>query len=115
MALHDNPPHAVDAYALASSRDPGGGTQSVYTPAQSGVPCSIDTASAAEVERFAQMQQVVTHKLAFLATALTAPLTRGMKLVAADSGETFHVKGIAAGRAYGTIPPFVYAFCESLN
>ncbi len=112
MALHDNPPHAVDTYTCASGTDAGGGTGLTFTLAQSGVACSINTANSSEVEKFAQMGQVVTHTVAFLTSVLTTPLTRGMKLVTSDRGESYHVKGISPGRAYGSIPPFTYAYCE---
>lgn len=112
MALFDNPPHAVSTYTGAPTRDGGGGTTLTYTLAQAAVPCSINTASASERELFLQDGIVVTHTVAFLAAALTTPLARGMKLVAGDTSATFHVKGISAGRAYGGVPAFTYAYCE---
>jgi hypothetical protein len=115
MALHSNPPHAVDTYTVASGTDAGGGVQLTYTLAQSAVPCSINTSSSSEQERFSQQQQTVTHTVAFLTATLTTSLTRGMKLVTSDRSESFHVHGISHGRAYGTIPAFTYAYCESLN
>lgn len=112
MALYDAPPHTVSTYSVASSTDSGGGTTLAYTLAQSGVACSINTASSSEREQFAQQGIFVTHTVAFLASKLTTELTRGMKLVTSDRSETYHVRGISHGRAYGTIPAFVYAFCE---
>jgi hypothetical protein len=114
MALYDDPPHSVDTYTVVSGSESGGGVTLTFTLAQSGVKCSIDTASADEQERFARMQQVVTHRVGFRASVLTTALTPGMKLVAGDTGGSFHVKGIAKGREYGGVPPFVYAFCEEL-
>lgn len=112
MALHDNPPHAVNTYTVASGTDAGGGTSLTYTLAQSNVACSIDTASATEVEMFAKKEIVVTHKVAFLTSILSPALSEGMKLVTSDRSETYHVRGISSGRQYGSIPPFTYAFCE---
>lgn len=112
MALHDSPPHLVSTYTLTVARDGGGGTARTYTLAQSAVPASVNTASASEQERFSQMGIFVTHTVAFLASALTTALTRGMKLVADDTSATFHVRGISTGRSYGSIPAFVYAYCE---
>lgn len=114
MALHDDPPHRVDTYTLTTSTDAGGGVVQNFALAQSALPCSIDTATADEQERFARMQQVVTHKVGILTSKLTTALTPGMKLVTTDRAETYHVKGLAGGRAYGTIPAFTYAFCEQL-
>ena len=114
MALHDDPPHRVTTYTSTTGPDAGGGTGVTYTQAQAAVPCSIDTASASEVAKFAAQQIAVTHKVGFLASVLRTPLTRGMKLVAGDTGASFHVKGIATGRAYGSIPAFMYAFCEEM-
>jgi hypothetical protein len=112
MALYDTPPHACDVYAVASGPDAGGGVQLAYTLLQAACPCSIDTASASEQLRFAQQAVVVTHRVAFLSSALTTPLGRGMKLVASDTGASYNVRGISAGRQYGGVPPFTYAFCE---
>jgi len=112
MALYDSPPHLVSVYTSASGTDAGGGVQLTYTLSQSAVPCSINTASASEVERFAQMGQVVTHTVAFLSSQLTAGVARGAKLVTDDRSESYHVKGVSAGRAYGTVPAFTYCYCE---
>lgn len=112
MALHDDPPHSVNTYTVVSSADNGGGTTLTYTLAQSAVPCSINTASANEQQLFAQQGIVVTHTVGFLASKLTTELTRGMKLVTADRSESYHVRGISKGRDYGSIPTFVYAYCE---
>lgn len=112
MPLWANPPHRVNTYTVASGADAGGGTSLTYTAADSSVPCSINTASASERDIFAQQGMVVTHTVAFLTGVLTTPLARGMKLVAADTGLTFHVRGISHGRRYGSVPPFTYAHCE---
>lgn len=112
MALWSNPPHRASTYTVASSRDDGGGVALTYTLAQSAVPCSINTASASTVERFAQEGITVTHTVAFLSSALTTALTRGMKLVADDTSKSYHVRGIRQGRAYGSVPAFVYADVE---
>lgn len=114
MALHDNPPHLCTSYTVVSGVDAGGGVSLTYSSAQADIPCSINTASSSERELFAQQGQVVTHTVGFLTSALTTALTRGMKLVTSDS-ITLHVKGISAGRAYGSIPAFTYAYCESQN
>jgi hypothetical protein len=74
----------------------------------------VNTASSAERELFAQQGQVVTHTVAFLTSAITTTLVRGMKFITSDS-VTLHVKGISAGRAYGAIPAFTMAYCESQN
>lgn len=114
MALHDNPPHLCTSYTVASGTDLGGGVSLTYTSAQADIPCSINTASSSERELFAQQGQVVSHTVAFLTSALTTALTRGMKLVTSD-GTNLHVHGLSAGRAYGSIPAFTYAHCESQN
>lgn len=114
MALYDSPPHRVATYSVTAARDAGGGETLTYTLVQSGVPASISTASAATQELFAQQGIRVSLTAAFLASVLTTALTRGMKLVAADSGASFHVEGIRTGRAYGPIPAFVYADCSEL-
>ena len=112
MALHDSPPHSVNTYTVESSRDSGGGTVLSYTLAQSALACSIDTAGASEQLLFAQQNIVVTHKIGVLTSAITTPITRGMKVVTADRGESYHVRGISPGRSYGGVPPFTYLFCE---
>ena len=110
MALHDNPPHRVTTYTVASSRDTGGGTTLTYTAADSALPCSIDTAGASERETFGQQGIVVTHKIGILTSAITTAVVRGMKVVADDTAKAYHVNGISAGRAYGSIPAFTYLF-----
>jgi hypothetical protein len=112
MALYDNPPHRVTTYTSDASRDAGGGTVVTWTAAQSGLPCSINTASASEREIFAQMGIVVTHTIGVLTSAITTPVVRGMKVVTGDRTESYHVRGISAGRAYGNVPAFTYLFCE---
>ncbi len=114
MALHDNPPHSVTTYTVVSSTDAGGGVALTYTAAQTGLKCSINTASASEQERFAQMGQVVTHTIGILTSAITTAIVRGMKVVTTDRSESYHVKGIAAGRSYGNVPAFTYLFCEQV-
>ena len=112
MALHDNPPHRVTTYTVASSRDTGGGTTLSYTAADSALPCSIDTAGASERETFGQQGIVVTHKIGILTSAITTAVVRGMKVVTDDRSESYHVRGVSAGRSYGSIPAFTYLFCE---
>ena len=112
MALHDNPPHTVDTYTCASGTDSGGGVTLTYTVADSAVPCSINTASASTVEMYAQQGMRVSLTVAFLASALTTTLTRGMKLITGDTAKSLHIEGIRQGRAYGSIPAFVYADCS---
>ncbi len=114
MALFDNPPHRITSYTVAESRDSGGGTTYTYTAAQAAIPCSIDTASASEQLMFGQMGMVVTHKIGILSSAITTVITRGMKVVADDTGLAFHVRGISSGRTYGTVPPFTYLFAEQV-
>ena len=112
MALHHNPPHRVTSHTVVSSTDGGGGVTLTYTAAQSAIPCSINTASASERVLFAQQGMVVTHTIAILSSAITTPIVRGMKVVADDTGLSFHVNGISAGRSYGNIPAFTYLHCE---
>ena len=114
MALWENPPHAVSSYTSDVSRDGGGGTQLVFTLAQSAIPCSINTASASTISLYAQSAIRVTHTVAFLASAVTTALTPGMKLVADDTSDSYHIGGIRKGRAYGSIPAFVYADCDQI-
>jgi hypothetical protein len=114
MALYDDPPHSVSTYTPTVAADTGGGDPLSYAVAQTGVPCSIDTASASTVQMYAQDQIQVTHTVAFLSAALTTALARGMKLVAGDSGGSFKVEGLRAGRAYGGVPAFTYADCAEL-
>jgi hypothetical protein len=112
MALFDSPPHAISLFTATSSRDAGGGTTTTYTLAQSAVPCSVNTASASTQELFAQQNIRVDVTVAFLASALTTALTRGMKLIASDTSQSLHVEGISTGRSYGSIPSLVYAHCS---
>lgn len=113
--LYDSPTHSVTSYSLSTARESGGaGTAYTYTSAQSAVPCIVNTASASTQELFAQQGIRVTHTVSFLASALTTTLTRGMKLVADDTGVSLHVEGIRQGRAYGNIPALVYADCSQL-
>lgn len=114
MALYDSPEHRVTTYSLASGRDAGGGNTAAYTAVDSAVPCTINTASASTVEKYAQDQIQVSHTVSFLLAALATPLTRGMKLVAADSSASFHVEGIRTGRAQGSIPALLYADCREI-
>lgn len=112
MALYTNPPHSVTLYTVNSSRDAGGGTLLTYTLAQSGVACSINTASATEIEQYAQKNIRVSHTVAFLSSTLSSTPTRGMKVVADDTSGVFYVRGIRSGRAYGGIPAFTYLDVE---
>lgn len=113
MALFDDPPHSISTYSVNSSRDAGAGTKYTYTLAQSGVPCSINSASASERELFAQQGIVVSHTIAILASALTTPITRGMKVVDESVNEPLHVMGINTGQEYGNIPPITYLYCAA--
>lgn len=114
MALWENAPHSVDTHSVTSGADDGGGVELTYTVAQSSVRCSINTVSAAEQLRYAQMQIFVTHTVAFLSSDLTTALTKGMKLVATDTSESYHIRGIRKGRAYGSVPALTYADCEHI-
>jgi hypothetical protein len=115
MALFDNPPHEVNIQSLTTSRDAGGGTSNTFATLLSAVKCSINTASSSEREMFSQPNQVCSHTIAFLSSALTTALARGMKIVATDNSQAFHVLGFSAGRAYAAVPAFTYAYCESIN
>lgn len=114
MALYDDPPHSVTIYGPpTTTRDAGGGVSVTWpTVRLAAVPCSINTASATERELFQQMGLFVTHTIAFLSAALTTPIQRGDKIVADDTGDTYMVKGLRAGRAYGSIPAFTVAQVE---
>ena len=133
MALYDNPTHLVSIYSVASSRDSGGGTELTYTLRADSLPCVINTLSSSEREMFAQQGIEVTHTVAFLSRklpqesfsagqlmgilGLTYPeptLSRGAKIVTGDRGESYHVRGIRNGRAYGNVPAFTYADCEQI-
>lgn len=114
MPLYDAPTHTVTSHTVTSSTDVGGGIALTYAVAQTAIPCSINTLSSQEQERFSQQQLVVTHTVAFLTSALTTALSRGMKLVTGDNSQSFHVEGLAAGRAYGSIPAFTMAHCRQL-
>ena len=135
MALYDNPTHLVSIYSVASTRDLGGGTQLTYTLRSDALPCIINTLSSSEREMYAQQGIEVTHTIAFLARklpqesflasagqlmgilGLTYPeptLSRGSMIVTNDRSESYHVRGIRSGRAYGSIPAFVYADCEQI-
>lgn len=114
MALHDSPPHAVTLHSATSSTDDGGGVGITYTSAQSAVPCSIKTLSAAEIERFAQMGIQVSHTVAVLSSALSVTPARGWKIVTDDRSQSFHIEGIRHGRSYGSIPAFHYFDCREL-
>lgn len=111
MALHDNPPHRITLQSSASGTDSGGGVQLTYTTVQSSVPASISTASASERDIFAQQGIVVSHTIGLLTSALTTAPARGWKVLD-ESGNSYHVRGISAGRSYGSVPPFHYLFCE---
>lgn len=108
MPLYDNPPHRVSHYTSASGRDDGGGVTLSYTLAQSAIPCSINTSGSSTRELFAQMGIVVTHRIAVLASKITATVKRGDKFVADDTSASYLVQGITYGRTYGNIPRFAY-------
>ncbi len=114
MALHSNPPHRSSTYSQATSRDAGGGVASAYTLVQAAIPTSINSASSSTQEMYGQQGIRCTHTCAYLASKLTTPLTRGMKIVADDTSESYHVVGIRLGRSYGSIPAFLYADCEQI-
>ena len=110
--IWDDPPHRCSILSQSSARDDGGGVELTYTTIQSAVPCLINTASASEQAIYSQQGIVVSHTVSFKSSVLTTALVRGVKLVAADSGASFHVEGISAGRAFGSIPAFTYAHCS---
>lgn len=107
MALYDSPPHVANILSSATSVDAGGGTTITYTAVQSGLACSISTASASTVLMYAQNQVQVTHTLAVESRRLSQAVAPGMKVTDGD-GLSYHVEGIRSGRAYGTIPAFTY-------
>lgn len=109
--LWDNPEHRVTSYTLTTARDSGGGTTNTFTSAQASIPCQINTASASEVELYAQQGIRVTHTVSFKSSTLTTALVRGMKLVTDDTSASLHIQGIRKGRAFRSIPAFVYADC----
>lgn len=115
MPLYTNPRHRCSSYTVDSGLDSGAGTKLTYTLAQSAIPCSINTASAATIEIFNQKGIVVSHTIGFLASTLTTTLVQGMKLVADDTGDTFLIQGIRQGRAApnNSIPALVYADVSS--
>ncbi len=111
--MFDRLPMRATIQSLSTATDAGGGVQLAYSTAQVGVKCSINTASASTRELFAQMGMVVTHRVAFLASDLTVTVQRGWQIITDDRSETYTVRGISRGRAYGPIPEFVYLDCES--
>lgn len=113
MALYDAPPHLTSVASSVPSTDAGGGVTLTYTTVMSDVPCSINTVSGTEAERFAQMGLEVSHVVAYLTSALSTSLVRGMKITDSD-GNSYHVEGIRKGRAYGSIPAFTYANVRQL-
>jgi hypothetical protein len=114
MPLWDSPPHRVTVFSVASGTDAGGGTTLTYSSLQAAVPCIINTSSSSERELYAQQGVVVTHTVSFLKSAVTTTFARGMKLVADDTGASYHVKGIRNGRAMGSVPAFLYLDCEEI-
>ncbi len=117
MALYDPSEcnHQATIYGPPTATPDGSGGTIIAWPTvrQADIPCSINTASASEVLRFAQMDIVVSHTVAILAELLTdGKGHRGDKIVA--DGDVYHVKGIQNGRAMDDIPAFVYFPCEQL-
>src|ERR1044071_8427105 len=113
--IWDKPQHRTSISSLATVTDAGGGTGNVFTVVASALPCLINTASASEVELFAQQNIRVTHCIGYKASAMSVTLVRGMKITADDTGDTYHVHGIRKGRAFMGIPAFVYADVEHLE
>lgn len=116
MALYDDPPMQATIYGPpTSSRDSAGGTNITWgTVRQSGVSASINTLSGSEIERFAQMGLTVSHRVGVLSSKLSNSVQVGDKIVADDTGESYHVKSIERGRAYGGVPSFTYLNVEQL-
>lgn len=106
--LWDNPPHLCTIQSVASGTDAGGGVTLTTTDVQTGVKCSINTASASTRLEFAQDQIAVTHTIAFLTSDLTVTPQRGWQLTADDTGVKYLIQGIRRGRAYGPVPAFTY-------
>jgi hypothetical protein len=96
------------------SRDAGGGVSTTYAPILSSVPCSIATASATEIQRFATRQIRVTHTIAFRQDVLTVGVLPGYVLEADDTGHRYRIQGIRAGRPYNAVPAFTYCDCEHI-
>lgn len=114
MAIYDNPPHRVSVFGLTTGTS-GGAATHAFAAGQTAVPCLISTASASEAMVYAQRGNIrVTHCVSFKASALTAALTPGSKLVADDTGVNYHVHGTRRGRQMGNIPALDYADCEEL-
>lgn len=114
MALYDNPPHSCTIYASRNGTDSAGGSATTYTLRQASVPCSIDVASSSTRLLYAQQGVEVNATIAFLSSALTAPVERGDKIVGSD-GRSYHVEGIRnVGLPYGNIPSLSYIDCRAL-
>jgi hypothetical protein len=111
--IWDNPEHRVTLTSLSSTRrDDGGGTAPVFATLQSSIPCLINTASASEVEKYAQFGITVTHTISIKSSLLTATVARGVKATAGDTGVSYHVRGIRKGRAFMGVPAFTYLDVE---
>lgn len=115
--LFDNPPHRVSIYSTSTSQDAGGGVTLNYsaTPAQAAVPCLLNTASARTVDWYSQSGNLVSHTVAFASSALAVALTNDMKFTDDDTGKTYKIVGIRAGRAMGTVPALTYADVQQLS
>ena len=114
MSLLDFPPHSVTRYASSNAVDSAAGHVTTYSAGQSGIPCSISTADASTVEKFAQAGQEVTHTIGIVAAVLTAAFRRGDKVIADDTSASFHVEGISLGRSYAGEPALLYLHCREL-
>lgn len=112
--LWDDPEHRVTIYSVTSGTDAGGGVTLTYSSLQAAVPCQINTASSSTREQYAREQVTVTHTVSFLKSAVTTTFAPGMKLVADDTGASYHVKGIRNGRALMDVPAFLFIDAEEM-
>lgn len=112
--LWDNPEHRVTIFSVTSGVDAAGGVQLTYSSLQAAVPCQINTASSSTREQYAREQVTVSHTVSFLKSVVTTAFAPGMKLVADDTGASYHVRGIRSGRALMSVPPLLYLDCEEI-
>jgi hypothetical protein len=114
--LWQNPPHLCSLYSSVATNDDGGGTDITYSLEQAAIPCLINTVSSNTQLMFAQAGITVTNTVGILSSELTTTPKPGWKVVADDTGDSFHIEGIRSGRvsALGTIPPLTYLDCRQI-
>ncbi len=110
MPIYNHPPHRCTILGppTATTDSSGGEVIAWPTTRQAAVPCIINTASASEQMLFAQQGIAVSHTISILSASLTSAVARGDKVTADDSGASYHIEGIRAGRAMGGVPAFTY-------